>query len=93
VFLLKTVFWLSFIILIIPAGKEASTAERGGISSLELLSAGRDVWNDVSAFCDRNPETCETGNRLLAEFGAKARSGAKMLYVYLDARSGPDRPD
>lgn len=83
-FLLKTVFWLAFLIAIIPAGKQASTAPQAGVSTIEVLSVARDVWNDVSAFCERNHETCETGNQLAAEVGAKARTGARMLYVYLD---------
>ena len=92
-FLLKTVFWLSVLILIIPAGKEASTVERGGISRTETLSAARNVWNDVSTFCERNQETCKTGSRLVAEFGDKARNGAKMLYVYLDGHFGQNSTD
>ena len=87
-FLLKTVFWLSVLILIIPAGKEASTVERGGISRTETLSAARNVWNDVSTFCERNQETCETGGRLVAELGDRARNGARIVYVYLDGHFG-----
>ena len=83
-FLLKTVFWLSLVILLIPAGKETSTARQGGISTFEVLSATQAVWNDLSAFCERNQEACETGDQLVTRFGDKARNGAKMLYGYLD---------
>jgi hypothetical protein len=83
-FLLKTVFWLSLVILLIPAGKETSTAGQGGVSSFEMFSAAKAVWNDFSAFCERNQESCETGNQLVAQFGNKARNGAKMLYEYID---------
>jgi hypothetical protein len=83
-FLLKTVFWLSLVILLIPAGKENGTAGQGEISNFEILSAAKAVWNDFSAFCERNQESCETGNQLLAQFGDKARNGAKMLYEYMD---------
>ena len=92
-FLLKTVFWLAFLIAIIPAGKQASTVPQGRVSTIEVLSVARDVWTDLAAFCDRNHETCETGNRLAAEFGAKARNGAKVLYVYLDGHFGPSSTD
>ena len=92
-FLLKVVFWLSVVIVIVPVGKEASTLEQGGISRTETLSAARNVWNDVSTFCERNQETCKTGNRLVAEFGDKARNGAKMLYLYLDGHFGQNRTD
>jgi hypothetical protein len=94
VFLLKTVFWLSVVLFfLIPVGKEIGTAEKGGGSRVETLSAARAVWSDLSTFCERNQETCETGNRLVAEFGDKARIGAKMLYVYLDGHFGPNSAD
>jgi hypothetical protein len=84
-FLVKTVFWLSLLILLIPAGKEAGTAAQGGVSATEMLSAGRAVWHDLSTFCDRNREACETGDRMAARFRDKARNGAKMLYGHLEA--------
>jgi len=83
-FLLKTLFWLSLVILLIPAGQATISAGRGEISKFEMLSAAKAVWNDFSTFCERNQETCETGNQLVAQFGDKARNGAKMLYEYLD---------
>jgi hypothetical protein len=87
-FLLKTVFCLSLVILLIPAAKETRTAGQGESSNLEMLSAAQAVWNDFFAFCERNQETCETGNQLVAQFGDKARNGAKMLYEYLDEDFG-----
>jgi len=87
-FLLKTLFWLSLLILLIPAGKEASTAERREISTVEVLSAAQSVWNDFSTFCERNQEACETGDRMLTHFCDKARKGARMLYGYLDESLG-----
>jgi hypothetical protein len=87
-FLLKTLFWLSLVILLIPAGQATISAGRSEISKFEMLSAAKTVWNDLSAFCERNQETCETGNQLVAQFGDKARNGAKMLYEYLDEDFG-----
>ena len=83
-FLLKTVFWLSLLILLIPAGKESSTAGQGGISTSEVFSAAQAVWNDCSGFCERNQEACETGSQMVSRFGDKARNGARILYGYLD---------
>ena len=83
-FLLKTVFWLSLLILLIPAGKETRASGRGEISGVEAISAARAVWTDFSSFCDRNHEACETGGRLASLYGAKARNGARMLWESLD---------
>lgn len=87
-FLLKTVFWLSLVILLIPAGQETSAAGRDEISKFEVLSAAQAVWSDFSAFCERNQEACETGNQLAAQYGDKARNGARMLYGFLDENFG-----
>jgi hypothetical protein len=92
-FLLKAFFWLSLVILLVPAVKATSTAGRAEISKIEMLSAAKAVWNDFSTFCERNQETCETGNQLAARFGDKARNGAKMLYEYLDEDSGQSSAD
>jgi hypothetical protein len=83
-FLLKTVFWLSLLILLIPAGNETRASGRGEISGAEAISAARAVWTDLSSFCERNQEACETGDRLVSLFGAKVRNGARMLWNSLD---------
>jgi hypothetical protein len=82
--LLKTVFWLSLLILLIPAGKDTSASGRGEISGVEAISAARAVWTDFFSFCDRNQEACETGDRLVTRFGHKARNGARMVQGYFD---------
>jgi hypothetical protein len=92
-FLLKTAFWLSLLILLIPVGKEISAAGQGEISKVEAISAARAVWNDFSTFCERNQQACETGNRLVARFGDKARSGARMIHEYLDENLGRNGAD
>jgi hypothetical protein len=83
-FLLKTVFWLSLLILLIPAGNDTRASGRGEISGVEAISAVRAVWSDFSSFCERNREACETGDRLVTRFGDKARNGARMLRESLD---------
>jgi hypothetical protein len=92
-FLLKTFLCLSFVILLLPVGIATNTAGRGETSRLEMLSAAKAVWHDFSAFCERNQETCETGNQLIARFGDKARNGARMLHEYLDEDFGQTRAD
>lgn len=89
-FVLKTAFWLSLVILLIPADPE--TAEDTGnpdISSLQAISAAQQAYVDMTRFCERSPLACETGSAAVEMFGAKARTGARMVYEYLDpAREG-----
>ena len=85
-FLIRTAFWLSLVILLIPTGTadHEDTATAGSdLSAQEAVMAARHTVADLAGFCDRNPETCETGSAAIKAFGQKAQNGAKLLYEYL----------
>ncbi len=78
-FLLRVAFWLSIVVLLLPA--DPSTGDKAPrVSAIEALSAAQTTVSDVSQFCDRNPDVCVTGNAALHVFGDKVRYGAKLLY-------------
>jgi hypothetical protein len=82
-FLLRAAFWLSVVIMFIPADpKSDSPAPR--VSVIETLVAARAVVADFSNFCERNPDVCVTGNAAFQVFAEKAQNGARMLYRYID---------
>ena len=84
-FLIRTAFWLSIIVLLIPIG-DAQRSDGDAATDLsagEAITAARSTVSDLAGFCDRNPETCETGSEALQVFSHKAQHGAKMLYEYL----------
>lgn len=82
-FLIRAAFWLSVVIMFIPADLQSnSPAPR--VTVIETLVAGRAVVADFSNFCERNPDVCVTGNAAFHVFAEKAQSGARMLYRYLD---------
>jgi hypothetical protein len=77
-FLIRAAFWLSVVILFLPADPESnSPAPRV----------------DLSNFCERNPDVCVTGNAAFQVFAEKAQNGAKMLYRYLDQEPGTPATD
>ena len=82
-FLLRSAFWLSIAILLIPADPEAGT-EAPRVTALEALVAARATIADMSAFCDRNPDVCVTGSAAWQLFTEKAENGARMLYRLFD---------
>lgn len=86
-FLLRTAFWLSLVILLLPtgqhAGEDADTAQNPGVTASDAFDVARSAYSDLSGFCDRNPQTCETGSAALRTFGQKAQYGARMVYEYL----------
>lgn len=83
-FLLRTAFWLSLVIMLIPADASTGDGDETHISTLQALGAAQQTYVDMTRFCERNEVACETGGAALATFGAKARTGARMIYQYLD---------
>jgi hypothetical protein len=82
-FLLRAGFWLSIVILMIPADpKTGSEAPR--VTAIQALMAARATIADLSAFCDRNPDVCVTGTAAIDLFSDKAENGVRMLYRYFD---------
>jgi hypothetical protein len=91
-FLIRAAFWLSVVILFLPADPESnSPAPR--VSFIEGFVAARAVAVDLSNFCERNPDVCVTGNAAFQVFAEKAQNGAKMLYRYIDQEPNNPRPN
>lgn len=77
-FLLRVAFWLSIVVLLLPA--DPSTGDKAPrVTAFEALSAAETTVADVSQFCNRNPDVCTTGNAAFHLFGDKVRYGAKLL--------------
>jgi hypothetical protein len=87
-FLLRTAFWLSIVIFLIPvdpqAEKQAEASSVQPIGALEAASAAQATISDVSGFCGRNPTACDIGGRVATTFMLKAQTGARMVYEFID---------
>lgn len=83
-FLLRIAFWLSIVILFIPANPETGT-EAPSVGAFEALSAAQATVADLSSFCDRNPAVCSTGSDAFEAFTEKARNGVRMLHDAFDS--------
>lgn len=88
-FLLRTAFWLSVVIFLIPvdqaAEQKAETAQVQPIGALEAASAAQATLSDMSGFCGRNPTACDIGGRIATTFMLKAQTGARMVYDFIDS--------
>lgn len=73
-FLLRTAFWLILIILLLPTDE---TKQR------QVFGTAEAAINDISGFCDRNPNACEMGMNAFQSFSEKAQFGAKMLIAFV----------
>ncbi|WP_249695657.1 DUF5330 domain-containing protein [Stappia sp. WLB 29] len=83
-FLLRCAFWIALVLLILPIDTGEDGKESAGINPVTAFFAAQSTISDLSGFCERNPQTCETGGQAISQIGAKAKVSARMLYEYLD---------
>ncbi len=87
-FLIRAAFWLSIVILLIPADPQSGEAPR--VTLFNAFIAARTTLADLSGFCDRNPDVCVTGGAAVDLFADKAQNGVRMLYRYFDENGATD---
>jgi hypothetical protein len=87
-FLLRAAFWLSIVVLLLPASPSVPGAS--GPSATEAVLAANAAMSDMSHFCARQPDACAVGSQALNQFGHKAQTGAKLLYEFLTDKIGAD---
>jgi len=87
-FLLRAAFWLSVVVVLLPASP--STPGASGPSAAEAMLAANGAVADMRHFCSRQPDACAVGSQALNQFGHKAQTGAKLLYDFLTDKLGAD---
>ncbi|MBD1545212.1 DUF5330 domain-containing protein [Labrenzia aggregata] len=85
-FLLRTAFWLTLVLVLIPLGSGKGESETTKVDPVAAYSAASAAVSDISGFCKRNPQACETGGNAIAMIGARARDGARIVYEFLDTQ-------
>jgi hypothetical protein len=85
-FLLRTAFWLTLVLVLIPIGSETESTPVEPINPVSAFIAAQATMSDIGGFCDRNPQACETGGNALTAIGSRARDGARIVYEYLDTQ-------
>ncbi|MEJ8473921.1 DUF5330 domain-containing protein [Roseibium algae] len=95
-FLMRTAFWLTLVLVLIPLGSNSDTVSKEKIDPIAAFFAAQETVSDLGGFCNRNPGACETGGNALAAIGAQARDGARIVYEFLDTQvaknDGTDLP-
>lgn len=77
-FLIKTAFWLTILLLLVPTD---------GQQSNQVYGTAEAAVKDLASFCDRNPETCVTGKNAFDLLAQKAEFGARMLMDFVDGKT------
>lgn len=86
-FLIRTAFWLSVAIVLLPTPESAKGPETK-VGATQAVSAATAAVSDMRGFCTRQPEACEVGSNALTAFGYKAQASAKWVYEFLSAKLG-----
>lgn len=90
-FIIRSIFWLSLVLLIIPFGGGKGQVDT--VSPIEALMAARGAIQDMSGMCERKPDVCEAGKAALHTIGVRAREGARIAYEALDQQTGEEAPE
>ncbi len=94
-FLLRTAFWLTLVLVLIPLGSAQESSTDETVDPVSAFLAAQATMSDITGFCERNPQACETGGNALSAIGSRARDGARIVYEFLDtqvADNGKDEP-
>jgi hypothetical protein len=93
-FLIRTAFWLSLVLLVIPFDVSDSGEQVETVSPVQAFLAARDAVGDIAGMCERQPEVCEVGRSALHTIGLKARETARIAYAWIEEdSSAPSEPD
>jgi len=88
-FLIRTAFWLSVAIVLLPTPPSQNVPE-SKVGATQAVSAATAAVSDMRSFCTRQPDACEVGSQALTAFGYKAQASAKWVYEFLSAKLSPD---
>ncbi len=87
-FAIKFCFWMMLISLFIPVDSKQDPQGAAQPGPIEAFFAARETISDLSDFCTRKPQACETGKAALSSAGVRAGEVAKVGYDYLDTQLG-----
>lgn len=86
-FLVRSAFWLTLVILLIPPDPETGDAPR--VTILNAVLAVQDTAAGLSGFCERNAEVCATGSTAFQLIGETTGNGIEMITRYITG-AGPE---
>ena len=93
-FLIKTAFWFSIVLIMLPIFDQEATSRLQGEKGVELtdaLGAAAGALSYVGAMCNEKPEVCVKGAETFSTLGSRAREGARVAYTYLDTQFADDQ--
>jgi len=81
-FLLRIAFWLAVVCILLPSGTK-STSPDAQIDASEAVTLAGAAVSDMRGFCERQPDACITGGKVMTALGHKAEAGARTIYEFI----------
>lgn len=88
-FIIKSAFWLSLVLLLIPVSGDDTTETVGPI---QAFFAAREAVGDIAGMCERKPDVCVTGRLALSTITVRARESARYAMEMLEDEPAADAP-
>jgi hypothetical protein len=92
-FLLRMAFWLGVVCMLLPSGGSKSDSPEVQINATQAVTLASAAVSDMRGFCDRQPDACKVGGKVVVAIGHKAEAGARTLYEFvttkISAKSAP----
>jgi hypothetical protein len=76
VFLIRSLFWLTIVVLLLPPSGD-SPPPRVGL--YQTAFAARALVHDITGLCERNREACATTRNAAVLFTRKLQTGSEMV--------------
>ncbi len=86
--LIRLTFWAALVLLVIPLGQDEQDRNIDLASPLEAVGAMRLAVSDMANICERKPELCTEGKKLMTRLGVRAKEGARLAYRAFDEHFG-----
>jgi Family of unknown function (DUF5330) len=86
-FVLRSAFWLTILVMLLPADPVTGAAPR--LTIVDAVTAARETIADLSGFCQRNRDVCVTSGAAIQLVAERAENGVEMIYEFLDGPSEP----
>ena len=82
-FVLRSLFWLSTLVMLLPPVENGSAPPR--VSLIHTVYAARVLLQDVTGVCERHPEACATSRQALVLLTRKLETGAGIVSAGIQA--------
>ncbi|MCV0396156.1 MAG: DUF5330 domain-containing protein [Rhizobiaceae bacterium] len=89
-FIIRSAFWLSLVLLIIPIGGADGDDGARQVSVLEAFWAARTAAGDIAGMCERQPQVCDTGRAAMGTIASRAETAAVIAMGWIDGRDEPE---